>query len=142
MLKNNALTETRKSREMSRIRTERTGPEESVALLLRKADVSFIQNVETLPGSPDIVTNSNVAIFVHGCFWHRHSCKKGQTRPKTNASFWYNKLEKNTKRDRRNARELRKLGYSVYVIWECKTRMERISSKLMRRIEQGQDKSR
>jgi DNA mismatch endonuclease (patch repair protein) len=60
-------------------------------------------------------------IFVHGCFWHRHSCKFGRPSPKQNAAFWEKKLMGNVERDRISLRELKKLGWKVLNVWECQT---------------------
>jgi DNA mismatch endonuclease (patch repair protein) len=76
-----------------------------------------------LPGKPDIVFGPRKkAIFVHGCFWHRHSCKLGDRMPKSNLAFWTDKLEKNAARDKAVAEQLRALGWSVLVVWECEAR--------------------
>ena len=73
-----------------------------------------------LPGRPDIVlAKYKTVIFVHGCFWHRHKGCKGTTTPKTETDFWLAKFAKNVERDKKNIRELRKLGWNVITIWEC-----------------------
>jgi DNA mismatch endonuclease (patch repair protein) len=76
-----------------------------------------------LPGKPDLVfPRRKTAIFVNGCFWHCHvGCPKASF-PKTNGSFWKNKLDRNVERDRENRRDLRKMGWRVLTIWECETR--------------------
>src|SRR3989442_490576 len=77
-------------------------------------------NVKTLPGSPDVVNQRlHKAVFVHGCFWHRHArCGRG-TIPMTNRRFWLDKLYKNVQRDRRKVAALRRQGFDVLVVWEC-----------------------
>lgn len=76
-----------------------------------------------LPGTPDIVLpGAKKAIFVHGCFWHRHpGCSKAST-PKTRQAFWLDKFDRNVERDRRKERDLRSAGWDVLTIWECETR--------------------
>jgi DNA mismatch endonuclease (patch repair protein) len=76
-----------------------------------------------LPGTPDLVLpRLRKAIFVHGCFWHRHQgCPKATT-PKTRFEFWQSKFEANVVRDARKERELREAGWDVCIIWECETR--------------------
>jgi DNA mismatch endonuclease (patch repair protein) len=75
-----------------------------------------------LPGSPDIVlTRYRAVIFVHGCFWHRHKgCLLAST-PKSHRKFWLGKFAMNVERDRKVARQLRKLGWMVHVVWECES---------------------
>lgn len=87
-----------------------------------------------LPGRPDIVLPKyRTAIFVHGCFWHCHRCKYGSVVPATRAEFWANKRGGNVKRDRSNARSLRKLGWRVIVLWECEVKSaEGLEAKLRR----------
>jgi DNA mismatch endonuclease (patch repair protein) len=73
-----------------------------------------------LPGKPDIVLpRRRVAIFVHGCFWHRHRGCRYAYRPKSNRGFWKRKFEANMTRDREVARALRKLGWRILIVWEC-----------------------
>jgi DNA mismatch endonuclease (patch repair protein) len=75
-----------------------------------------------LPGSPDIVLPARkTAIFVHGCFWHRHEFCKYSYNPKTNVEFWNRKFNNNVERDRRAQEGLQRLGWKVIVIWECET---------------------
>jgi DNA mismatch endonuclease (patch repair protein) len=105
------------------VRRERTRPEEAVAAALVRNGIRFRRNVRSLPGSPDLANKTRrVAIFVHGCFWHRHpGCPKATT-PKTNTEFWQNKFAANLAREMRKEAALREMGYEVRVIWECETR--------------------
>jgi DNA mismatch endonuclease (patch repair protein) len=75
-----------------------------------------------LPGQPDIVLpRYKLAIFVHGCYWHRHpECKYAYT-PKSRVKFWSEKFTETVKRDRRNQEELKRIGWSISIIWECET---------------------
>jgi len=76
-----------------------------------------------LPGRPDIVLpRYRIALFVHGCFWHRHEGCRLSSTPKTRIEFWNDKFVTNIARDARNVAELRALGWRVGVIWECETR--------------------
>lgn len=74
------------------------------------------------------------AIFVHGCFWHRHPGCAASTTPKTNVDFWHQKFDANVSRDRAKARALRSLGYKVVIVWECETKQVALRAKLMRKL--------
>jgi DNA mismatch endonuclease (patch repair protein) len=83
-----------------------------------------------LPGTPDILLpRYRTAIFVHGCFWHRHHGCNRASHPATNAEKWNQKFERNIARDRDVARELSDLGWSVEVIWECEAKNEEVLSR-------------
>lgn len=70
-------------------------------------------------GKPDLVfTKKKIAVFVHGCFWHRHGCKNS-VMPKTNTEFWKKKLNQNVKRDKKVENLLVKEGWKQLVVWEC-----------------------
>ncbi len=116
------LTKEQRSERMARIAGKDTGPEMVVRRLIHEMGYRYRLHVRSLPGSPDLVFRSRrKAIFVHGCFWHRHddsACKLARL-PKSRSEFWVPKLEANAKRDARNQEELRALGWDVLVIWEC-----------------------
>jgi len=77
-------------------------------------------HVSTLPGKPDLVFKSRrKIIFVHGCFWHRHGGCANDRPPKSRLEFWKPKLDRNKRRDRLTTTKLRKMGWSVMVVWEC-----------------------
>jgi len=79
----------------------------------------FRKNVETLPGKPDIVLPKYKAvIFVNGCFWHGHNCKKA-ARPTSNTEFWNTKISGNMERDSRVESELKQSGWKVFTVWNC-----------------------
>lgn len=106
---------------MSAIKSENTRPEMLVRSLLHRLGFRFRIHVGSLPGRPDIVLPKYLTvIFVNGCFWHQHAkCKNGRT-PSSNLEYWEPKLRKNIERDRKNYKSLRKLGWKVLVVWECK----------------------
>lgn len=116
-------TDPLRSRIMRAVRRRGTSPEIEVRSALSRLGFRFRENVTGLPGSPDLANKRRkIAIFVHGCFWHRHaSCSRAST-PTRNFDFWNEKFVTNVRRDRRKARELRRLGYRVLVVWECDTR--------------------
>jgi DNA mismatch endonuclease (patch repair protein) len=107
---------------MSRIAGRNTKPEIHVRSVLHRLGYRFRLHCTDLPGKPDITLSKYKAVvFVHGCFWHRHSrCKYAYT-PKTNLKFWRGKFTDNLRRDRSMRRKLRRLGWQVIVIWECQT---------------------
>ncbi len=105
---------------MGRIRSKNTKPEIIVRSILHRMGFRFSLKNKKLPGSPDVVMpRHKTIVFVHGCFWHRHSKCKMASVPKTRVMFWREKFENNLRRDKKNQCELRKLGWSVIVIWEC-----------------------
>ncbi len=118
------------SQRMGGIRQKGTSPELAVRKQLTELGCRYRVNNRDLPGSPDIANRSRKwAVFVHGCYWHRHEgCKKATT-PKRNRDFWVAKFEANVARDRRAVRELRGMGYLVVTVWECET----VQSAVLRR---------
>lgn len=108
---------------MSQIRGRNTKPELIVRSIAHNLGYRYRLHYEGLPGKPDLVFSAKKKVmFVHGCFWHRHNCKKGKSTPATNTEFWVTKLNRNKERDKENRKLLRKLGWKVSVIWECQTR--------------------
>lgn len=120
---------------MSRIRSENTKPEQLVRSALHRLGYRFRKSTgRRLPGRPDVVLPKHrIAVFVHGCFWHRHArCKCAYT-PKSRCDFWQAKFDGNVARDREVKRELRKLGWRVVTVWECETRAPQGLEALLRR---------
>ena len=117
------LNPSKRSWNMSRIRSKNTNPEKVVRALLHSQGYRFRLHRKDLPGKPDLVfPKYQVAIFVHGCFWHSHDCKYGSVQPKTNRKFWKEKRQRTVERDRENSREIEKLGWKYLVLWECQTK--------------------
>lgn len=108
---------------MKKVRQRDTRPEIVVRRTAHILGYRFRLHRRDLPGSPDLVfPRHTVAVFVHGCFWHRHpGCRYAST-PKNNSEFWNDKFRRNVERDARKESELRDLGWRVLVIWECETR--------------------
>lgn len=107
---------------MSRIRQRDTRPELVVRRWLHAHRVRYRVNNRDLPGSPDVANRrKRWAVFVHGCYWHRHPGCRRTTTPRRNREFWLKKFEANEVRDRSVQRELEKMGYRVFVVWECET---------------------
>jgi len=119
-----ALTRSQRSYCMSCIRKKDTKPELAVRSIVHRLGYRFRIHRADLPGTPDVVLPKlKKIIFIHGCFWHLHSCRPGRIRPKHNAAYWETKRSRNAKRDRVNLRQLQRLGWDVIVIWECELRM-------------------
>ncbi|NMC21080.1 MAG: DNA mismatch endonuclease Vsr [Thermogutta sp.] len=117
---------------MRSIKGKDTSPEMTVRRMVHALGCRYRLHVASLPGCPDLVFPSRRrVIFVHGCFWHRHRCRKGKSLPASQTEFWRRKLERNARRDRSVRRRLRRLGWSVLVIWECQLcRPDRVRRKL------------
>lgn len=110
------------SSRMQRVRRKDTEPEMRLRRALWRQGLRYRLHVRGLPGSPDIVFKScRVAIFVHGCFWHRHVGCRLATVPKSNRDFWERKFLANQERDERKRLELQGLGWRVVVVWQCET---------------------
>lgn len=109
-----------------------TGPEMIVRRLLHQLGLRFRLHRKDLPGTPDVVLPKyRTALFVHGCFWHRHPECRFSTTPKTNTTLWEAKFAANVERDARKTRELETLGWHVLVVWSCETHdLDRLVSKL------------
>ena len=121
------LSKKHRSWNMSRIRSKNTSPEMRVRSVLHKQGYRFRLHHENLPGKPDLILKKfRLAIFVHGCFWHRHKGCKFAYRPKTNTEFWDNKFNKNIERDQRVEGKLHDLGWKTLTIWECESKHEEI----------------
>jgi DNA mismatch endonuclease, patch repair protein len=111
-----------RSERMSRIRGRDTGPEMTVRRLVHGMGYRYRLHRRDLPGCPDLVfATRRKAIFVHGCFWHRHAdsaCKLARL-PKSRLDFWVPKLESNRRRDSLKQQQLLAMGWNFIVVWEC-----------------------
>lgn len=112
-----------RSRNMSRIPSKNTKPEEIVRKYLFGQGFRYKKNVSNLPGKPDIVLPKyKTVVFVNGCFWHAHKGCKWFVPPKSNTEFWGKKFAYNIERDKRNYKKLEDLGWRVIIVWECEIR--------------------
>lgn len=112
-----------RSRNMSRIPSKNTKPEEAVRKYLFSQGFRYRKKVSTLPGKPDIVLpRYKTVVFINGCFWHAHQGCKWFVPPKSNSVFWQNKFKYNMERDEQNYQKLYDLGWRVIIIWECEIR--------------------
>jgi DNA mismatch endonuclease (patch repair protein) len=105
---------------MRAVRSKHTEPEMAVRKSAHRMGLRFRLHRKDLPGQPDLVFPKwRTVVFVNGCFWHGHAgCRRAKL-PSSNIDFWREKLARNVRRDRKNYRELRKLGWHVALIWQC-----------------------
>ena len=117
---------------MRAVRSRDTKPEKIVRSFLHGQGYRFRLCGDDLPGKPDIVMRRwQVAVFVHGCFWHGHSCKRGNRVPISNRKYWLAKIARNKARDAENITLLKRLGWRVFIVWECQTnQMQTMSNAL------------
>jgi DNA mismatch endonuclease, patch repair protein len=105
---------------MRRIKSKDTKPEMILRRALHARGLRYRIHVKALAGRPDIVfVRRRVAVFVHGCFWHRHAGCREASIPRSRAEYWEFKLNRNATRDRECIRELEEAGYRVIILWEC-----------------------
>jgi DNA mismatch endonuclease, patch repair protein len=124
------ISKEQRSKNMRAIRSKNTKPELIVRKLIHGMGHRYRLHRADLPGQPDLVFSSRrKIIFVHGCFWHFHGCKRGKM-PKSRLEYWQPKLEGNRERDLKHIEDLYRLGWKSLVVWECETedldRLERI----------------
>ena len=120
---------------MARVNQKNTSPEMKVRRFLHGRGYRFRLHDRSLPGSPDLVLPSRrIAVFIHGCFWHRHGCK-ATTTPKTRTGFWTEKFEVNQVRDARNEQALIAVGWQPITIWECDIKADRFHETLLMKLE-------
>ena len=114
------VTPEKRTKIMRSIISKSTKPELVLRRFLFSKGYRYRKNYNKLPGRPDIVFISRkIAIFVHGCFWHQHKDCEITNKPRSNTTFWKEKFSKNLERDKRNQRDLQKMGWDPKVIWEC-----------------------
>lgn len=108
-----------RSRVMAQIRSKNTMPELAVRSLVFGMGYRYRIHDKELPGKPDLAFRGRrKVIFVNGCFWHGHGCKYSRV-PKSRVRYWSQKISGNKERDRRNIEALRRLGWTVMVVWTC-----------------------
>ena len=119
---------------MRRVKARDTTPERAVRRLLRDQGLTgYRLDRRDLPGRPDIAfIGRRRAIFVHGCFWHGHACKRGARAPKTNAAYWRAKIARNVARDAEAVAALEAMGWRVLTVWECGLRDPELAARLRR----------
>ncbi|MGF6393384.1 DNA mismatch endonuclease (patch repair protein) [Pseudomonas plecoglossicida] len=118
---------------MSRVKSRDTIPELAVRKVLYGMGYRYRLHSTAVPGKPDIVLKRfRAAIFVHGCFWHRHPGCKFAYVPKSRVEFWTKKFEANVRRDETVKKQLSDLGWKSLTIWECETKSSETIEHLLR----------
>ncbi|MBU4136426.1 MAG: DNA mismatch endonuclease Vsr [Alphaproteobacteria bacterium] len=131
-----------RSRMMSGIKGKNTKPEMVVRQALHRAGFRFRIHARGLPGKPDLLLPKwRAAIFVHGCFWHRHEGCRFTTTPGTRPAFWAEKFSANVLRDERTQSALTAAGWRVATVWECAVRRDPAGTteRLARWISSGKE---
>jgi len=126
------LSQAQRSEMMARVRDRDTTPELRVRSIVHRLGYRFRLHRRDLPGTPDLVfPRLRRIVFVHGCFWHMHTCPRGRSTPTSNAAFWRVKRTGNVARDRLARAQLRRAGWRVLTLWECQLKDE---SMVVRRL--------
>lgn len=121
----NDETSAQRSKIMRAVKSVNTAPEMIVRRLAHRLGYRFRLHRADLPGRPDLVFPARkAAIFVHGCFWHGHDCKRGARPPKTNSDYWTAKIARNRIRDAEHSVALAEMGWRSMVLWECELKNE------------------
>jgi DNA mismatch endonuclease (patch repair protein) len=116
---------------MRRVRSKNTKPEVIVRQLVASMGYKYRLHAKHLPGHPDLAfTQLHKVIFVHGCFWHGHSCVAADL-PASNKQYWEAKRMRNMARDRRVRRQLSRRGWKSLVVWECQTRKPNAQTRIL-----------
>ena len=119
---------------MSKVSGKETKPEIVVRKYLFSKGFRYRKNDKRYSGKPDIVLPKyKTIILVHGCFWHGHSCPAGKL-PETNKNFWKEKINSNVERDKRNNTKLKKLGWNVILIWQCKINTQKKQYQTLQKL--------
>ena len=123
---------TKRSLIMGAVHSKDTTPELAVRKIVRRLGYRHRLHVVALPGRPDLVfPTQKKVVFVHGCFWHRHRKCRYASSPKTRRKFWEAKFAANVTRDRRTKRELKRMGWDVFTVWQCELKkVERLTGRL------------
>ncbi|MFW8636758.1 very short patch repair endonuclease [Cribrihabitans pelagius] len=126
------LTPERRSANMAQIRAKDTKPEMLVRRMVHGLGFRYRLHRKDLPGKPDLVFGPRCkVIFVHGCFWHQHSCRGGRV-PSSRRDYWEPKLRRNAERDAAHLAALNAAGWKVLTIWECETKdLDALRSRLL-----------
>jgi DNA mismatch endonuclease, patch repair protein len=112
-----------RSRMMAGIRGKDTQPEMALRRALHVRGFRFRLHSKNVPGRPDLIFRKyRAVVFVHGCFWHRHTDCRYSTMPATRPDFWQAKFKTNVARDSTVRATLIEAGWRVATVWECALR--------------------
>lgn len=102
------------------MRPKNTKPELELRRALRDLGLRYRLHRRDLPGTPDIVFGTEkLAVFVHGCYWHRHAKCVG-TRLRADISpTWAQRFNAVVSRDELVQKELTQAGWEHLICWEC-----------------------
>jgi DNA mismatch endonuclease (patch repair protein) len=116
---------------MASVHTRNTGAEKAVRSIVHRLGYRYSLVRNDLPGRPDLAfVSRRKVLFVHGCFWHGHSCRYGRL-PKSRLAYWKPKIVANKARDRKQVNELRKAGWSIMIVWQCQLRQnDRLEARI------------
>jgi DNA mismatch endonuclease, patch repair protein len=129
------LTPVERSERMRRVKGRDTKPERRLRALVWRLGYRYRKHRRDIPGNPDLAfVGRRRAIFVHGCFWHRHDCPSGRRAPKSRVAFWTKKFRQNVARDSVVAKALRRAGWKSLVVWECEIRKPEVIERKIRRF--------
>ena len=121
------FTVAERSRVMRAVRSRDTSPELTVRRIVSSLGYRYRLHSRNVPGSPDLVfAGRRKAIFVHGCFWHRHTCPRGRSTPAANKKFWLAKFDRNLARDVEVRKRLRREGWRALILWECRLKPQQL----------------
>ena len=127
------LTPVQRRRTMAAVKSQDTTIEIAVRSVVHRLGFRFRLHRVDLPGNPDLAfPRYRAVIFVHGCFWHGHNCRRGRRVPATNRVYWVDKVARNVARDRRVRRALKLAGWRSLVIWECEIPSRRLGDRIRR----------
>lgn len=108
---------------MRKVRSRNTSPELLIRRHLHRLGYRYRLHRSDLPGKPDIVfVSRKIVIFINGCFWHGHNCRRGMRVPKSNTAYWMQKIARNKRRDLEHVEQLVSEGWKIVTIWECETK--------------------
>ncbi len=112
------VTSTKRSEVMASVKSKGTKLEHFFAERLEEMGLDYYRrNVKELSGTPDFVFEyAKITIFIDSCFWH--GCKQHLRMPASNQDYWFSKIKRNRKKDRRVTRLLKNDGWVVLRIWE------------------------